>query len=111
MVLGCLLLCLAPLICVGLMIYCCCCSSKATGSFIAVAAKPATTTDIVNAGGDCAICYQSITQGDRVYVLTCSEKHVFHGDCLEHWAKVKNTCPICRMEIAMAENKPNDAPA
>lgn len=66
--------------------------------------KDATMTDIVNAGGNCSICYQSINEKDKIYVLLCSDKHVFHGDCLRHWTKVKNNCPICRQDIPMIDH-------
>lgn len=63
MILGCILLALAPLICIGLCIFCCFCGNKPndTGAFINVPMKEAALTDIVNAGGDCSICYQSIS--------------------------------------------------
>lgn len=54
-------------------------------------------------GGDCSICFMSISQGDRVYVLPCSDKHLFHCLCLRQWTRVKNTCPNCRAAIPMTD--------
>lgn len=45
----------------------------------------------------------SISQGDRVYVLPCSDKHLFHCRCLRQWTRVKNTCPNCRAAIPMTD--------
>jgi hypothetical protein len=53
------LLLLAPLICFAGILYVCCCN-KRQSSFIALPHAKATSKDIVNAGGDCSICYQSI---------------------------------------------------
>lgn len=106
MILGCLLVALAPLICVGLCIFCCFCKKNPaeSGSFINIPMKDATLNDIVNAGGNCSICYQSINEKEKIYVLLCSDKHVFHCECLRHWTKVKNNCPICRQEIPMIDH-------
>jgi hypothetical protein len=80
MVMGCLLVVLSPLICVALCVFCCCCRSNPgqAGSFINIPMKDATVADIVNAGGTCAICYQSINEKEKIYVLLCSDKHLFH---------------------------------
>jgi hypothetical protein len=37
-----------------------------------------------------------VTLGEKIYVLPCSEKHVFHGQCLRQWTRIKTTCPLCR---------------
>jgi hypothetical protein len=107
LLLGCLLVALSPLICLALCVFCCCCRSEAhqPGAFINIPTKEATLGDIVNAGGNCSICYQSINEKERIYVLLCSDKHVFHCECLKHWTKVKNNCPICRQDIPMADRE------
>ncbi len=102
LVVVCLLLAVSPLICLGLVFFCCCCSEQSSAAqYMDVPSKEASAQDIVNAGGDCSICFMSITVGAKIFILPCSEKHVFHCDCLRHWAKVKNSCPICRREIPM----------
>lgn len=73
MVLGFVLLAISPIICVVLIFFCCFCGNKRDGEvFIEVPIKDAELKDIANAGGDCAICYQNIGVGDKIYVLTCS---------------------------------------
>lgn len=106
MLLICLLVALSPLLCLGLCIYCCFCSSGSSSQFINLIPREASQVDTANAGGDCSICFMSINSGELVYVLPCSPKHVFHRDCIRHWAKVKNTCPICRAEIPMTDHEP-----
>lgn len=80
MLIGCIILALAPLICIGLCIFCCCCKTNqdSSNSFINIPMTESTLTDIVNAGGNCSICYQSINEKEKIYVLNCSDKHVFH---------------------------------
>jgi len=57
-----ILIAISPLICLFLLFYCCCCvKNRSENAFIDAPSRNATTTDIFNAGGDCSICYQSIT--------------------------------------------------
>jgi hypothetical protein len=41
---------------------------------------------------------EAISKSDREET---SCKHVFHKACLERWKAEKNTCPMCRHEIAV----------
>jgi hypothetical protein len=50
---------LLPLVCCAACIYVCCCK-RASGSIIDLPEVEATANDIVNVGGDCSICFQSI---------------------------------------------------
>ena len=59
----CILLALSPLICIGLLIFCCCCAPKGQGQFIDLEPKAAESSDVVNAGGDCSICFMNIAEG------------------------------------------------
>jgi len=56
---------------------------------------------MMDCDGSCSICRTDVDENSKVYVLPCSEKHVFHTVCLSQWAKLKNTCPNCRAEIPM----------
>jgi hypothetical protein len=52
-------------------------------------------------GDVCSICHDEfgdITIGGGV-VSTRNCSHLFHGACLASWAKVKNTCPLCRVPL------------
>jgi len=41
---------------------------------------------------ECPIC---LDKNDKLWVTTkCN--HRFHGDCLNEWINISNTCPICR---------------
>jgi|JI9StandDraft_2_1071091.scaffolds.fasta_scaffold1065143_1 hypothetical protein len=63
----CCLLCMVsvPLCCLGCIAYCCFmwCFSRDSSrpKIIDMAARAATTEEIVNAGGDCSICYMAIS--------------------------------------------------
>ncbi|GLJ35027.1 hypothetical protein SUGI_0704950 [Cryptomeria japonica] len=43
---------------------------------------------------DCAICLDSIEEGDEVKVLACN--HVYHYTCILRSTTLNRTCPICR---------------
>ena len=47
----------------------------------------------------CAICTEDFTNKDKVIVLKCSNKHVFHSSCLRQWVENKAICPICRYDL------------
>ena len=48
---------------------------------------------------DCTICLAPVEDGEKVGVLPCS--HIFHAECLSHWVKRRNVCPLCQArEIA-----------
>ena len=50
---------------------------------------------------DCAICFDSITVGQSVLTLQCSDTnmHCFHESCISPWLEDKGTCPVCRADI------------
>ena len=50
----------------------------------------------------CIICMDNFdTKGKErpVAELNCSNKHIFHLDCLEKWTEFNQVCPICRETI------------
>jgi hypothetical protein len=54
--------------------------------------------DVGDVGDVCSICHEELNgKGDVVTTRNCS--HLFHGTCLASWAKVKNTCPLCRVPL------------
>lgn len=44
----------------------------------------------------CIICFEPIEKKDS-FTDTC--EHTFHKKCIEDWAKLQNTCPVCRKEL------------
>ena len=52
---------------------------------------------------ECNICLTNFAEGDTVTKLNCS--HEFHDNCIIHWLKMHNTCPVCRSELE--SNDPN----
>lgn len=47
----------------------------------------------------CSICLADISQHEEIIKLKCSEKHVFHENCIKSWMDVKICCPVCRKNI------------
>ena len=46
---------------------------------------------------NCCICLNNIENNEEVNFLPC--EHLFHWNCCLNWLKIKNKCPICRLEI------------
>ncbi|CAO2817672.1 unnamed protein product [Amaranthus hypochondriacus] len=56
-----------------------------------------TEEDVVNEKAVCAVCTFQIEEGENAKQLPCS--HLYHGDCIFPWLRIRNTCPICRYEL------------
>lgn len=41
---------------------------------------------------ECSICYEEFT----VYTMLKKCKHIFCNKCIEKWANIKHSCPLCR---------------
>ncbi|KAK9678529.1 hypothetical protein RND81_11G217400 [Saponaria officinalis] len=42
----------------------------------------------------CSICWDDYEDGQDMGILRC--EHEFHFNCIEHWLRTKNSCPLCR---------------
>lgn len=48
----------------------------------------------------CQICVHEIKPNDYITTLECpNARHTFHSDCIENWAKIKLSCPVCHNPI------------
>ena len=48
-------------------------------------------------GDKCPICTEEFEDINKIIQLKCN--HIFHKECIEHWEKIKNSCPLCRKPI------------
>lgn len=48
----------------------------------------------------CVICHDNFKEDDKVVVLPCNIKHLYHSECIYAWIKKKPICPLCKKEIA-----------
>ena len=59
----------------------------------------ATAAIIEKTDGTCSICFQTFLPAEKVTILRCSDRHVFHTGCLGNWLRVSPTCPLCRKDV------------
>jgi hypothetical protein len=45
----------------------------------------------------CSVCLEELSH--HGYETNCH--HVFHENCINNWLKIKNVCPICRIQQCM----------
>ena len=92
---------LSPLLCIGVFLWFCFCAKREDDRpmVIDIPPKSATVEEVVNSGGECSICLQEIKAEEKVYLLPCHTKHIFHCFCLDSWMRVNSTCPSCRTEL------------
>ncbi|GER45271.1 RING/U-box superfamily protein [Striga asiatica] len=50
-----------------------------------------------NNGVACAVCKDEFVADEKGTKLPCC--HLYHGDCIVPWLKIRNTCPVCRYEL------------
>ncbi|KAH9075076.1 hypothetical protein Ae201684P_003761 [Aphanomyces euteiches] len=53
--------------------------------------------DVRKNARECVICQVDVEVGAEVVRMPC--QHVFHTECIKQWLKIRNSCPICRVEI------------
>lgn len=57
-------------------------------------------TESSNTSVDCAICLESVEDGDFCRELPDC-KHLFHANCIDNWLTKVPNCPICRTRVQL----------
>lgn len=55
----------------------------------------------------CTICQEEYVIGDELGRLEC--EHGYHVECVKHWLRLKNWCPICK--ASAAPSQPSTTPS
>ncbi|KAI9246809.1 hypothetical protein EDC94DRAFT_626797 [Helicostylum pulchrum] len=50
------------------------------------------TSDLLGTNTECAICTETF---DDMVITQLPCKHEYHSECIGHWLKLKDSCPIC----------------
>jgi len=50
----------------------------------------------------CPICLESFASDSAITATTCS--HTFHTECLRGWLGLRRTCPLCRVDLVVAQS-------
>ena len=45
----------------------------------------------------CAICMEDFPEGGELVLCPC--KHCYHDHCIKKWLRLKNSCPLCKLNI------------
>lgn len=45
----------------------------------------------------CAICMEDFPEGGELVLCPC--KHCYHDHCIKEWLRLKNSCPLCKLNI------------
>ncbi|KAJ3679091.1 hypothetical protein LUZ60_017102 [Juncus effusus] len=57
-----------------------------------------TEEDLNRDQSSCAVCKDEMVVKEKITKLPCN--HLYHKDCILPWLKIRNTCPVCRYELA-----------
>ncbi|KAF8706513.1 hypothetical protein HU200_030789 [Digitaria exilis] len=54
---------------------------------------------------ECAVCWESYEEGDKMCAMPCS--HAFHDGCIRRLLAISSICPLCRF-VLQAQAGPED---
>ena len=50
---------------------------------------------------DCAVCLQSMSEGETLCRLACTGRHVFHSHCITDWLQTASRCcPVDQQDLS-----------
>jgi len=47
----------------------------------------------------CSICLEEFKEAEKIRVIECPGKHIYHVGCIDKWFVSKKTCPNCNYKI------------
>ena len=54
---------------------------------------------------ECAICCEDFKIKEKIRIMSCAGKHLFHVECIDKWLSTKKTCPTCNYNLEIFNNK------
>ena len=72
-------------------------------SIVALYLERFTPTTLNNIKVICNICLAEIYPGVNFIRLGCSDRHLFHQNCIYTWLQQNPSCPLCRAKVSLLD--------